>query len=348
MRLGPEFFSPANRLALGLASWLSQNTTLTPRQIAKFCRLDHVIVDMIRQKRIAGYIEINPLTSHRLTAEEIRRCEADERACLERRLEDLPRPPSLTPYLRAGAIADEVIHSCYAMCLYYLEYGRNAWHSTWVRRYYREGSIAASFEELKRTAEENRKQGSVFRIEQLPAIALQSDNATLLLVSLNDDTDQKKLYDVGERMRTIRSIGSHFAAARENTLMILAAADNIRFPNISLSKSLLAWKSRPCGSDFMLAWDRVHPRINPNPHFAKLIERILHGRNVTVFKEALVSALFQSKCSSLSSHEFGCLLLENGWVRLIVNGRERGAIDLAPEYLHEVLQAAGIKIDDFC
>jgi hypothetical protein len=47
---------------------------------------------------------------------------------------------------------------------WYLGYGRNAWHSTWINRYYPK-CISFSIETLKKEAEKRRTQGTVFRIQ---------------------------------------------------------------------------------------------------------------------------------------------------------------------------------------
>ncbi len=69
--------------------------------------------------------------------------------------------------------------------LLYLGYGRNAWHSTWVRRYY-PGSISFFEKDLQALCEELRVQGSVFRIEPVPAVYLEYQDDVVVLIAIND------------------------------------------------------------------------------------------------------------------------------------------------------------------
>ena len=66
------------------AVWLVENTTLTFKQIADFCELHELAVQAIADGDVSfNIIGINPLETNQLTAEEIKRCEADKRASLQ-------------------------------------------------------------------------------------------------------------------------------------------------------------------------------------------------------------------------------------------------------------------------
>lgn len=69
--------------------------------------------------------------------------------------------------------------------LLYLGYGRNAWHSTWIRRYY-PGSISFFEKDLQSLCERHRVQGSVFRIEPVPVVYLEYRDDVVVLVAIND------------------------------------------------------------------------------------------------------------------------------------------------------------------
>lgn len=66
----------------------------------------------------------------------------------------------------------------------YLAYGRNAWQSTWVNKYY-PGSISVLKSSLQKLAEKRRVQGSVFRIESRSALLLKFKNRSLVLTAIN-------------------------------------------------------------------------------------------------------------------------------------------------------------------
>lgn len=65
------------------AVWLVENTTLTFRQIATFCELHELEIQAIADGDVAyNIIGISPVANGQLSAEEIKRCEADASANL--------------------------------------------------------------------------------------------------------------------------------------------------------------------------------------------------------------------------------------------------------------------------
>ena len=66
------------------AVWLLDNTTLTFRQIAIFCGLHELEISGIADGEVASGIRgIDPIINSQLTAEEIKKCEADEQLDLQ-------------------------------------------------------------------------------------------------------------------------------------------------------------------------------------------------------------------------------------------------------------------------
>ena len=66
------------------AVWLLDNTTLTFRQIASFCGLHELEVSGIADGEVASGIRgIDPIISSQLTADEIKKCEANEELDLQ-------------------------------------------------------------------------------------------------------------------------------------------------------------------------------------------------------------------------------------------------------------------------
>ena len=60
------------------AVWLVENTSLTFKQIGEFCGMHSLEVQAIADGDVANHIVgMNPITTNQLTAEEIKRCEAD-------------------------------------------------------------------------------------------------------------------------------------------------------------------------------------------------------------------------------------------------------------------------------
>lgn len=70
--------------------------------------------------------------------------------------------------------------------IYYVGDGRNAWHGTWVRRYY-SSSFHTKFEDARLFAESQRVQGSVFRITELPVVCYGVEDGWMLVSELNEE-----------------------------------------------------------------------------------------------------------------------------------------------------------------
>ena len=65
------------------AVWLVENTTLTFKQIAVFCELHELEIQAIADGDIAyNILGVSPVANGQLSEEEIKRCEADEKAVL--------------------------------------------------------------------------------------------------------------------------------------------------------------------------------------------------------------------------------------------------------------------------
>ncbi len=79
------------------AVWLVDKTGLTFEQIGDFCGLHKLEVQAIADGEVAGgIIGLDPVQNGQLTAEEIKRCEADPRARLKMQKSDLPQPVART------------------------------------------------------------------------------------------------------------------------------------------------------------------------------------------------------------------------------------------------------------
>ncbi len=68
--------------------------------------------------------------------------------------------------------------------VWYVNDGRNAWHSTWVKKY-RSGCFHLTLSTAKEFCESKRVQGSVFYIEELPALQIDSEHGSLFVTQIN-------------------------------------------------------------------------------------------------------------------------------------------------------------------
>ncbi|MGQ0678001.1 MAG: DUF1013 domain-containing protein [Rhodospirillales bacterium] len=85
---------PTPLMPKATAVWLVENTTLNFRQIADFCGLHELEIQAIADGEVAtGMQGLNPISTHELSADEIKRCEADPDAKLKMtQRADLPAP----------------------------------------------------------------------------------------------------------------------------------------------------------------------------------------------------------------------------------------------------------------
>ena len=97
------------------AAWLLENSTLTFPQIAEFCGLHELEIQALADGE-GGYAvrPIDPIASHQLTEDEIRRCEKDENTSLKMLQSALPKPktrtkgPRYTPLTKRGEKPDAI------------------------------------------------------------------------------------------------------------------------------------------------------------------------------------------------------------------------------------------------
>ena len=99
-----------------------------------------------------------------------------------RRIEDLKTDVILDLSIKSPK--DLKLRGIKVVKIYYCYYGRNAWYSTWVQKYYK-NCMHASFDSAKGFAEINRKQGSVFYIKELPALYIESGSYPILVTQIN-------------------------------------------------------------------------------------------------------------------------------------------------------------------
>jgi len=92
-------------------------------------------------------------------------------------------------------LAAAKIERVQAGTLYYLFRGRNAWHATWVQ-HYTEGSLNTSLAAAQRVAEQWRAQGSVFTIDEHPALICETTAGTLAVTQINT---KRPLWNLAKR-----------------------------------------------------------------------------------------------------------------------------------------------------
>lgn len=78
------------------------------------------------------------------------------------------------------------LHDVASIKIYYCLLGRNAWHSTWIRRY-SNNCMHLTIESAKKYAESLRNNGSVFFIYEIPALLLDTQDYAVIITQINED-----------------------------------------------------------------------------------------------------------------------------------------------------------------
>jgi hypothetical protein len=188
-----------------------------------------------------------------------------------------------------GRLARSRIKQVWAGKLYYLFNGRNAWHSTWVSRY-TPGCMHTDLMSAKDTAERQRTQGSVFNIEELPALFFQTAAGLLAVTEINTHRPLHgySSHAVGEtppgvaKIRGARDFyletgapllgaalsfepSSRFWRHRppfKNSVIVVASSSTNLETEALGRKPLHTYQSRPIGGYYRLGWSIVPARDN--------------------------------------------------------------------------------------
>lgn len=246
---------------LSLGAWLIHNTALTNDQIANW--IGHPLGSATQHTA-----RISPVNQKLLRWPEIRRCEASASAELARPVASFPEP-ILTAHPPAPALQELNFYSARLGAVNFLTTGRNAWHSTWVRQY-QPGAIMGREAPLRQRAESQRTQGSVFYIDQLPALILQSDLLTLIGLEVNRSDQLGRFAAVFDGALTPWRILDAYAYAPANTIVWLHTEGNWLYPAWESGRRLT---SASVGADYELAWRSQSPGIPPSDHMRDALSR---------------------------------------------------------------------------
>jgi hypothetical protein len=134
--------------------------------------------------------------------------------------------------------------------IYYLGYGRNAWHSTWISRYY-PGSCAEDAITLRKTAEGRRVQGSVFRITQKMCMWVRYPHSSVCLVEINANTLKTRHIDTILKDDPANFLRYIDALSVDNWILPLVSSKPNILPFDATWRNLRSYSN---GSTQMLGW----------------------------------------------------------------------------------------------
>ena len=150
--------------------------------------------------------------------------------------------------------------------LFVVTRGRNAWHSTWVRNYQGPASLVGSLRAAKALAEQQRVQGSVFYIREVPGLTLLTEEGPLGLVEFHSDNCFGK-WDVDQGAEVLR-LGAPIASVLHalgpqglwNTPVpsrhsfISGSSGWHSLMKLPPRRPLKSWFSQSAGGNYMLNW----------------------------------------------------------------------------------------------
>lgn len=161
-----------------------------------------------------------------------------------------------------------------AVKIFYCFYGRNAWYTTWVQKY-TENCMHSSLESAKEFAEENRVSGSVFYIEELPALFLEGGYYPVLVTQINQANPLKgyssKLHKNNLLILNVPikdailsfDYNSPFwklPQQKNDSVILLYSKLAPQFEYLKTTK-LRTWKSESFGGKYCLSWNLLESRV---------------------------------------------------------------------------------------
>jgi len=241
--------------ARGVAAWLIDNTALTFEQIADFIGIARIEIKLIADEEMLPRPKlIDPVQFGWLDPDDLHRSEQNADRMLSK---PWAWASDSLKQASSASLQDAPIYGARLTRLAFLTYGRNAWHSTWITRYYTAGSVALGVGTLQSKAERLRTQGSVFKIDEMPALALQTETATLFLVEVNRGHQMERLEDqlVGPIFsgRLVQEV----ADLPKNSLVCLQAPERMIPPPVRDARPFHQFRSSPQGANRSLGWSKT-------------------------------------------------------------------------------------------
>lgn len=173
--------------------------------------------------------------------------------------------------------------------IYFVHNGRNAWHSTWVQKYY-PGCMHSTPEEAIEYCEEKRTNGSVFYIIETPAIIICFNYGKLIATQINTssplesysppwlmDSSRHTKQEENRTPSTIEEITAslniesiHWNKPQQNNqpVILLWLFDHDASIAPITESPLATYRSASHGTKYYLSWSKLEKSISP----ARVIE----------------------------------------------------------------------------
>lgn len=188
-------------------------------------------------------------------------------------------------YVPSGEPINKIEHGI----IYFVHNGRNAWHSTWVQKYY-PGCMHSTPEEAIEYCEEKRTNGSVFYIIEVPAIIICFNYGKLIATQINTsaplenysppwlrDSSRHTRQEESRTPSTIEEITAslninsiHWNKPQQNNqpVILLWLFDHDASIAPITESPLVTYRSASHGTKYYLSWSKLEKSISP----ARVIE----------------------------------------------------------------------------
>ena len=178
----------------------------------------------------------------------------------------------MTAYDAESTMNSEEVRGCHLCKVYFFSTGRNAYFSTWSQKYPYESAFHTSLEAAKQHAEQQRVQGAVFSIDELPVLAFPFDDSSLLVTEINTETAFEDFLRRIPKSRTVAHIARYFTPPRANSIQRLFCDGDIPAAFFPLRQ----FRSRSRGKAYPLTWRQLDTEDAHDPKYAEATATRLH------------------------------------------------------------------------
>jgi hypothetical protein len=188
---------------------------------------------------------------------------------------------------------DNPIREVRPVALYFATNNRNAWHSTWISGF-ESHCMHHTIASAKAYCERRCGQGTVFSIEQMPALAVIGADCTLAITEINTDKILQRLSlktfgtaidGLARTSMTVRTMVNMLnpesqlwpvSYPRTNSAILVFSHTPELLAELRQGHQLYSWKSRSAGAQYRLGW--IQKAFNPCRAYLRAIAARLSGR----------------------------------------------------------------------
>ena len=241
--------------------WLRTNYSLSCVQTAEFCDLDleHAL------EASPSVAPFDPVANGFVSRRNLKRATKRDRPSISISWEWT----ELYGIKQVREVTSARILEAYSSTCWYLTYGRNAWHTTWITRY-APGCVAFDLELLKAKGERDRGPGNVFYIQEMPCLVLLTATATYLILEINGGNFISRLQCLLGETCDIARVVQACSTFPENTVLSLKANRRVDPPDVPYRHELAQMQSEAVGSKYLLNWRLRSAKTYPEAFFDSL------------------------------------------------------------------------------